>query len=96
MERTEKIPIDEYGWGNCCPECGSTKVVCYMQFPIVKMYDMRDKEIIRDKKGKRIYRPSNKLLARKYKNCEAGECQCTNYVCEKCGWKSEMFSAYSK
>ena len=96
MNRTEKIPIGEYGCGTCCPECGSIKVVCYMQYPVVKMYDMRGKEIIRNNEGKRIYKPSNKILERKYKNCEDGDCQCMNYVCEKCGWKSEMFSEYNR
>lgn len=61
-----------------------------------KKYDMRGKEIIRGNEGKRIYKPSNRLLARRYKNCEDEDCQRMNYVCEKCGWESEMFSGYGR
>lgn len=87
----KKTPITGLEQGNCCPECGSSKVVLHMQFPLYADFDTRGKEIITDDSGKRIYRPSNKLLAIQYKSSMI-DFQCASYECTKCGWTSEIYT----
>ena len=41
--------------------------------------------------SKRIYRPSNMLLASRYLGSQF-DAQCWNYECSKCGWRSELFA----
>lgn len=87
----KKTPITDFEEGNCCPVCGSSKVVLHMSFPLYVDYDMRGKQIIKDHRGKRIYRPSNKLLADEYKSAMF-DYQWAFYECKKCGWKSETYT----
>lgn len=88
---SDKVPINEFGEGNCCPECGSMKILVNYQYPLYVQEDLRtNKEVIKDIDGKRISRPSNKLLARLYKSSQL-DAQCWNFECEKCGWISKMF-----
>ncbi len=91
MDKDKKIPITEFLEGNCCPECGSGKVVLHMQFPLVAKFDTKGHEIINDYDGRRMYKPSNQRIAALYKNALRGEVQCANYECTKCGWISEMY-----
>ena len=87
----KKIPIDENGDGNCCPKCGSIKISRHDQCPIYVEVDLNSgKEIFRNNEGKRIYNPSNKMLAMLYRVAQI-ETQCWLYKCRKCGWESEMF-----
>lgn len=88
---SKKIPITGLQEGNCCPKCGSSKVVLYMQFPLIAKFDMKGHVIINDSKGKRMYKPSNQRMAGLYKFALGGEYQCANYECTKCGWTSEMY-----
>lgn len=84
----KKIPIDESGKGNCCPECGSFRISADEQYSFCAEKDLSTgKEIFRDDSGKRI-RPTNKLLAEKYQYERMG-CQCIVYRCRKCGWISD-------
>lgn len=86
-----KIPIDEYGEGNCCPKCGSMKISVYYQYPLEVEEDLNTgKEIFRDSDGKRIYNLSNRTLARLYKLSQI-DAQMEIFSCRKCGWKSEAF-----
>ena len=88
---TEKIPIDEYGEGNCCPACGSLQISNDIQYYLSVEMDLRTgKEIIRDHTGKRIYKPSRRLLAAYYKASQYDEIMHI-YRCRKCGWRSETF-----
>ena len=91
MDKTKKIPITGLDEGNCCPESGSSKVVLYIQFPLVAEFDTKGREIIKDYKGRRIYKPSNKMMAALYKSGLGSEFQCASYECKKCGWISEMY-----
>lgn len=63
---TKKTPITGLEEGNCCPECGSSKVTLYMQYPMIIELDMKGKLIIRDHKGKRMQKPSNKRISELY------------------------------
>lgn len=86
----KKIPIDEYGRGNCCPECGSVKILVFYQYPLYVYENLRTgKEVIKIN-GKRISRPTNRLLAEIYKSSQL-DAQCWNYECENCGWQSKLF-----
>lgn len=87
----KKMPIDEYGEGNCCPNCGSVKISVYYQYAMEVEEDLKTgREIIRDANGKRISNPSNRLLARLYKISQF-EAQMWIYGCRRCGWRSEAF-----
>lgn len=88
--KTGKIPITGFENGNCCPKCGSTKVILWKQFPLITRFDMKGKEIIKDLKGKRMYKPSNEILATLYKAAQQ-DYQCAFYDCQKCEWKSEIY-----
>lgn len=90
-----KIPIDEYGIGNCCPICGSMKIDEYIQFPL---YVRKDKKTGKErfyiyKNGEKVYvpKPSNKMIANRYNNSQM-DAQLWNYECRKCGWVSEGFT----
>lgn len=48
------------------------------------------KEIIKDINDKRIYNPSNKILASAYKLNQI-DAQLWIYGCRKCGWTSKTF-----
>ncbi len=87
----KKIPITGFEQGNCCPKCGSAKVVLHMQYPLYADFDMKGKEIIKNTEGKRIYRPSNRLLAKMYKN-SMFDFQCAFYECMKCEWTSAIYT----
>ena len=87
----DKTPITDFKKGNCCPRCNSTKVSLRIQFPAVKEFDMKGKEIIKVG-GKRVVRPSNRILAAYYSCIENQEMQCAQYKCNKCGWKSEVYT----
>lgn len=88
MDRIECLAED-----NRCPECGSKRIVERCQYPLYVDNDVRTgKEIFKDPlTGKRIYRPSNRLLASMYKASQF-DAQCWNYECSKCGWISELFA----
>ena len=87
--KTERIPIDEFGDGNCCPVCGSVKISRNLQFPLYVEEDLQTgKQIIRDDSGKRIYKPSDRLLARLYRASQM-DAQMWVFSCRKCGWLSD-------
>ena len=87
----EKNPINEYGDGNCCPVCRSIKISKNYQFPLYVEEDLNTgKEIIRDSYGKRICKPSNRLLAQRYRTSQI-DAQMWNFECRKCGWVSGSF-----
>lgn len=87
-----KKQIDEYGEGNCCPKCGSSKITKHVQYALQVEEDLNTgKEIVYDFNGERTYNPSNRLLAAKYKRGRS-ESQCWSYECRKCGWVSGMFT----
>lgn len=91
MSKKDRIPIDEFGEGNCCPACGSVKVHVYYQFPLYVCKDLDGNEKFRDHKtGKWTRRISNREKARLYtlSQCDA---QMWNFRCERCGWISENF-----
>lgn len=46
---------------------------------------------ITDFRGKRIYKPSNRLLAQLYKSAQK-DSQCWVYECKKCGWISDTYT----
>lgn len=90
--KIEKIPIDECGDGNCCPVCGSLKISKQVQYPLYVEEDLNSgKEIIRDCNGKRISKPSNRLLARLYRSSQMDSVMWV-FHCRKCGWISESFA----
>lgn len=90
--KIEKISINEFGDGNCCPVCGSLKMSKFIQYPLYVEEDNKTgKEIIRDVHGKRINRPSNRLLANLYRSAQR-DSQTWCFVCRKCGWTSESFT----
>lgn len=86
----KKIPITGFEEGNCCPECGSTKVSLFVQYSVLLEFDLKGKQIIKQG-GKRVYRPSNQLLAAYYNCVSCNAMQCANYLCNKCGWESELY-----
>lgn len=90
---TEKVPITGFNEGNCCPKCGRSKVILYTQFPLFVEFDMRGKQIIKDYRGKRVYKPSNKLLAAEYKSA-ISDWEWAFYRCTKCGWNSETYTQH--
>lgn len=70
-----------------CPQCGSKRVECHMQYGVDITRDMKGKIIRRHPKtGKRI-KASNAWLAGKIEY--GSEAQMGIYECKKCGWKSE-------
>lgn len=75
-----------------CPECGSKKIICILQYPLIVEKDMKGRPIFKDGKGKRKYYPSNKDMARAYKGALNDEYQCANYECKVCGWISETYT----
>lgn len=88
----EKIPINEFGEGNCCPECGSLKVSIIYQFVHQVEFDLKSgKEIYKDTNGNRIYKPSTRHLATLYE-CSKHESNMWLYKCRKCGWISKAFT----
>ena len=90
-----KAPINEYGEGNCCPECGSVRLSILHTVPVEYEVDLKSgKEIIRDIYGNRVSDPSNQLLAckRNVMLRSAGESILWYIRCRKCGWKSEIFT----
>lgn len=77
---------------NRCPKCGSKRIIENIQYPMETEFDLRTgKEIFRDYTGKRIYKPSNRLLALRYLSSQV-DAQCWLYECSKCGWISELFT----
>ncbi len=71
---------------------GSKRITENIQYPMETEFDLRTgKEIFRDYKGKRIYRPSNSLIASYWKGMQF-DAQCCWYECSKCGWRSEIFT----
>lgn len=92
--KVEKIPIDEYGEGNCCPECGSTRIDIDYQFPLYVSKDLKTgrERFYGYESGKKvyIYKPSDRRLAARYKSSQM-DAQMWNYRCRKCGWISEPF-----
>ncbi|HCL03787.1 MAG TPA: hypothetical protein DHW61_15510 [Lachnoclostridium phytofermentans] len=87
----EKVPLDEYGEGNCCPNCESMKVSVLYQFPLSVEKDLNtNREILRDLDGNKIIKPSNRMLANRYKVSQ-NDAQLWVYECRKCGWKSNPF-----
>ena len=77
---------------NTCPVCGSKKIIAYYQYPLYVYEDIRTgKEIFYDRNKKRIYNPSNRMLARLYKSAQI-DAQTWNYECKKCGWISGPYT----
>ena len=57
-----KNTIDEYENGNCCPNCGSSKIIKHVQCALQVEEDLNTgKEIVYDFNGERTYNPSNRL-----------------------------------
>ena len=91
MSKKIKIPIDEFGEGNCCPECGSLKVHIYYQYPLYVYEDLEGHELFHDPiTGKWTRNVSNKEKARLYKLSQ-NDAQMWQYTCRKCGWTSKLF-----
>lgn len=90
-----KVPINEFGEGNCCPECGSVRIDVHYQYPLQVYCDLKtgEERFYKYINGERIYvrRPSNIMLAQRYKLSQL-DAQCWIYECRKCGWVSEMFT----
>ena len=73
----EKVKIDDCGYGNCCPECGSVKITRHEQ---------------RNLEGKMKYM-SNRDKAIHFDNADmSGGGGCWSYECRKCGWVSDTFT----
>lgn len=88
MDNSIKYLTDD----NKCPRCGSKKIVVRTQYPLIVIKNLRtEKEIFTDFRGKRIYKPSNRLLAELYKSAQI-DSQCWNYECKKCGWISDTYT----
>lgn len=91
----EKIPIDEYGEGNCCPVCGSTRIETVLQYPLYVYKDLKTgkERFYGYKNGERIYipKPSNRMLANRYKTSQT-DAQVWNHKCRKCNWVSDEFT----
>ena len=90
----KKTPITDFEEGNCCPVCGSSKVILYKKFPLIAEFDTRGKQILKDCRGKRVYRPSNKLHALEYKIAISDDWEWAFYKCKKCGWNSKMYTQH--
>lgn len=89
----KKVPVNQFGSGNCCPECGSTKISAFYQYPMIVEEDLNTgNEIFRDEQGKRIYNVTNKLLAHRYKSAQFVGAESCTYKCRKCGWISETYT----
>lgn len=87
-----KIPINKHGEGNCCPKCGSVKITMSAQYPLSVEIDLKTgKQLLYDRDGKRVVKPSNRLLAHLYR-CAQMDAQLWVYSCRKCGWVSETFT----
>lgn len=90
----EKYPIDEYGEGNCCPVCGSTRIdVRYIHYLEV-FRDLKTHKVrFYNGKGEHVQNPSNKFIAGKYWDAISGEMEKSRmYICRKCGWKSDVIN----
>lgn len=75
-----------------CPQCGSKKVVCEIQFPLIVKMDMQGKVIRKHwKTGKRL-KQSNEWKASMFENATHDEFQIAIYSCEKCDWKSKPYT----
>lgn len=96
MAKSIKIPIDEFGEGNCCPECGSVKINAYHQFPVTACIDLKTgkERFYQYINGKWALKrkPSNRDKAWKYESAKYNESQVTIYECRRCGWRSEPFT----
>ena len=88
----EKIPIDEYGDGNCCPKCGSTKETRHEQRNIHVNINVQSGRQFILKCGK-IKPLSMKDKADAFDSADSsGGGGCWSFECRKCGWKSETFT----
>lgn len=87
---SKKIPLNEYGEGNCCPKCGSSKIDVHHQFPLEVYYDLttgKERFYIEDELKRN---PSNRDMARRYKQSQQ-ESQVWYFECRKCDWVSKPF-----
>ena len=87
---TTKIPINEYGEGNCCPVCGSTRITIYEQRLLYVNVNLKTGKpfIMRNGKMKQM---SNRDKANDFDGASVAGGGCWNYCCRKCGWISGMF-----
>lgn len=75
-----------------CPRCGSRKVVCYIQYPLIVKRDMKGHIIRTDNiTGKRM-KLTNEWMARMFQQATTDEYQVANYECEDCEWTSKPYT----
>lgn len=75
-----------------CPKCGSKKIFCYIQYPLVVKQDMNGKIVRNDvMTGKRL-RLNKKFMASEFVFATHDEYQVAQYKCDKCGWTSEPYT----
>lgn len=89
MSTINKIPIDEYGEGNCCPQCNSFKVLKYLTCEIHKCINLKTgKEIYCNLSTNKVKKISNRDKAFQY---DVATKSYYTLKCEKCGWTSKTF-----
>ena len=86
----QREPINEYGHGNVCPECGSTKITTVTQNALIKMRDLNSGAVINPYTGKKYM--SNRDKAKAYDTASTDGVGCWYHECRKCSWKSPLFT----
>lgn len=87
----ERIPIDRYGEGNCCPECGSTRITEHQQRNLEVQINLATRRPFIMQKGK-MKALSNRDKARAFDIADMdGGGGMWFFECRKCGWQSEVF-----
>lgn len=88
----EKVKIDDCGYGNCCPECGSVKITRHEQRNLEVNINVVTKNPYIIHNGKMKYM-SNRDKAIHFDNADmSGGGGCWSYECRKCGWVSDTFT----
>lgn len=87
----DKEPIDKYGNGNCCPECGSIRITMHMQAVVYRDIDLKSGKdiIVVDEK---IKPTPQRIKVHRYDNATAEGVGTWSYECRNCGWESESFA----
>ena len=88
----EKVPIDEHGEGNCCPECGSKKITRHQQRNLHVDVNLLTQKAFTIQNGKmRPLSARDKVCM--FDNADMiGGGGCWSFGCRKCGWISETFA----
>lgn len=87
----ERTPIID-GHGNCCPECGSTRITVHEQRNLYIDRNLSSGKpfIIRDGKVKPMSN-RDKAIAFNCADMSSGA-GCCSYECRKCGWSSKLYT----